>query len=155
MYVLFSIFVCGQILWIWLWKGFTDRYVRRLEKCASLTEFDCPEVTLCSWQDYKFNIHTLTHILHAHTHTHTYYVYMSRTYAFTHACMHAQPPPTHTHTHTHARSHTHTHTHTLTEACKHLSAHIYIHKYIYTLIAVTSFIHFYDLCMCVCVDQES
>ena len=62
-----------------------------------MTEFECPEVTLCGWQDVKIQLPTSSvPLTHANTHTH----------ACTHAHMHA-----HTHTHVHTHKHTHTHTH--------------------------------------------
>ena len=69
-----------------------------------MTEFECPEVTLCGWQDVKVQLPTNSVSL-THANTHTYMHACTHTHTHTHACAHAG---------THACMHKHTHTHTHT-----------------------------------------
>ena len=51
------IFAKWLILWIDLTNGLL--YEKRFEMCNCLwPEFDCPEVTLCGWQDVKIQLLT-------------------------------------------------------------------------------------------------
>ena len=59
-YVCF-VYVCKVIAFVdWLDKGFIyNIYEKSFEMCICLwPEYDCPEVTLCGWQDIKIQLLT-------------------------------------------------------------------------------------------------